>query len=326
MYYFFAPSLINKIELHYFFTDDSHQMDAFVRNKSETEILAIIREVATITGIKLKVETEPYLEGGLREIIKFTTKNKFFAPIITSIISGVITGLVQHQFTKDDEFDDLQKQKIKLEIKKLERDLNEYERTNSVLDTKKTADFISINSSKIVKHKSNFFKSLNNYPKISSVSFRRLNSFNAEIALPVIIERKDFNKYILDTDELPIIVDEQAEIEIISPVLKPGSFKWKGYYSTSGETIDFFMKDNDFKKDITENRITFRNGTRINCILTKTRKLTETGEIINSSFSVIKVLSVSDGQAIIETAHGKIYKKERELLKNQLALFTQNDH
>ncbi|KAA5549164.1 hypothetical protein [Adhaeribacter rhizoryzae] len=106
--------VINKLEIHYFFNDDSHSMDAFVRNKCETELLAIIREVAFITGIKLKVETEPYLEGGLKEIIKFTTKNQFLVTILTSIISGVVTGIIQHEYTKDDDFDELQKQKVKL--------------------------------------------------------------------------------------------------------------------------------------------------------------------------------------------------------------------
>ena len=34
----------SKMELHYFFSDRSHQMDAFIRNRCETELLAIIKE------------------------------------------------------------------------------------------------------------------------------------------------------------------------------------------------------------------------------------------------------------------------------------------
>ncbi|KAA5549163.1 hypothetical protein [Adhaeribacter rhizoryzae] len=81
------------------------------------------------------------------------------------------------------------------------------------------------------------------------------------------------------------------------------------------------MKDNDFKKEILENRIAFRNGTRIDCILEIIRKLSETGEIVNTSYSVSTVLSVRDGLATIDTTQGKKIKKERELLRNQLTLF-----
>ncbi|MCP2044705.1 hypothetical protein [Pontibacter sp. HSC-36F09] len=315
-------TVINKIELHYFFNNGSHSMDAYVRNKCEAELLAIVREIATLAGIQLKVETEPYKEGGLREIFELITKNQFLLPIITSIISGVVTGFVVHRLNSDSEFEDLQKQKLRLEIKKLEKELNESSRSAITLDTTKAAEVISNNSYKIAKHKSNFYKALASYPKITQISFSRLNSSNEEVTEPRVVSRQDFDQFILDTDELPSVLDNQAEIEIISPVLKPGPYKWKGYYTALGETIDFYMKDSEFKSDILSKGIAFRSGTRIDCVLEIARKITETGEIINSSYAVSTVLTVRDDKATVETPQGKKYKVDIQLRKKQLDLFS----
>lgn len=312
--------IANKIELHYFFTDGSHTMDAYVRNKCEAEILAIVKEIATITGVKIKVETEPYEEGGLREKFKLVTKNQFMLSILSGIITGVVTGVTVHNLTSDDELDELQKQKVRLEIKKLERELNEATRLSMSIDTTKAAETIGSSSFKVVKHKSNFYKTLANYPKVTQVSFSRLSSDNEEVSTPKVVHKQDFGQYILDTDELPSVIDEQAEIEIISPVLKPGPYKWKGYYTALGETVDFYMKDEDFKSEIQRKGVAFRSGTRIDCILEISRKVTETGEVINSSYSVSTVVTVRDSHISIETPQGKRLKKEKELLKKQLTL------
>jgi hypothetical protein len=37
-------------------------------------------------------------------------------------------------------------------------------------------------------------------------------------------------------------------IEIVSPVLKTGSYKWKGIYMQANKTISFAMRDEEFKK------------------------------------------------------------------------------
>ena len=53
-----------KLELHYFFNDDSHSIDAVVRHKCETEILALIGEISQYLKVDLEIEVEPYGEGG----------------------------------------------------------------------------------------------------------------------------------------------------------------------------------------------------------------------------------------------------------------------
>jgi len=57
--------IANKIELHYFFRDSSHRMNAFTRNYCEKEILLIFKEVSQILNIEIELEAEALKEGGL---------------------------------------------------------------------------------------------------------------------------------------------------------------------------------------------------------------------------------------------------------------------
>lgn len=66
----------NTIELHYWFNDESHTMNAIVLNKCEYEFLGIAKEIAQTLKVDLEIETEPLGEGGLRSWFKFKAKNK----------------------------------------------------------------------------------------------------------------------------------------------------------------------------------------------------------------------------------------------------------
>ena len=80
------------------------------------------------------------------------------------------------------------------------------------------------------------------------------------------VKREQFDYYILRSDELPSVKDNKATIEIISPVLKDARYRWKGIYNKGGETIDFYMCDEDFKKDMFDEKIAFKSGMCIDCV------------------------------------------------------------
>jgi hypothetical protein len=63
-------------QLHYYLSDESHSMDAFVRNKCEREILALFDEAAKNLQFSVSIESLAYREGGLKEFWKFIGKNK----------------------------------------------------------------------------------------------------------------------------------------------------------------------------------------------------------------------------------------------------------
>lgn len=112
----------SKIELHYFFSDESHTMDAVIRNKYEHEFLEIVKHVSTLFNVEFELESEAYAEGGLREWWSLTIKKN---PTLAAIIIGVLINVLSNYITTDRELNDLQKQELRLSIEKLKQDLED---------------------------------------------------------------------------------------------------------------------------------------------------------------------------------------------------------
>ena len=85
----------NTLELHYWFNDNTHTMDAFIQNKCERDFLDIINEVAKTFDIAIIVETEPLSEGGIKRWFKVISKNENSKAIITTaLITAFTTGVI----------------------------------------------------------------------------------------------------------------------------------------------------------------------------------------------------------------------------------------
>ena len=85
----------NTLELHYWFVDESHSIDANVHNKCEFELLAIIKDIANTYSVEIQIETEPLAEGGLKRWFKIISKSeKKSAAISTAIIVAIITSIL----------------------------------------------------------------------------------------------------------------------------------------------------------------------------------------------------------------------------------------
>ena len=134
------------------------------------------------------------------------------------------------------------------------------------------------------------------------------------------VKRENFDYYILRSDDLPPVKDQRATIEIISPVLKDARYRWKGIYNKGGVTIDFYMQDEDFKKQMIDNKMAFSSGMCIDCVLEISRKLSELGEIINVSYVVTTVIRTRFDKMEILTPQGKRHLKKLEAEKRQLTL------
>ncbi len=234
----------NTIEIHYYFNDETHTMDAVVFNKCSYEAINIIKEVSRLLSVEIIVEIEPLGEGGLRTWFKVLAKEeKKKAIILTAVVSSLCTTLFVTPITKitetvierifeDSELKDLEKEKLQLEIEKLRQEIN------------KNAENIN-NSIAIRKRKSNFYDVLNNYPKVTQVQFTSQDQAKQVSYQNQTIARSAFNKFILISDDLEPIENDEVIIEIISPVLKKGKYKWTGIYN--GEKISFNMLSNEFK-------------------------------------------------------------------------------
>ena len=310
-------STVSKVELHYFFPGDSHSMDALVRNKCESELLAIMKEISSVTGARLKVETEAFNVGGLVERFVLHAKNELMQGVVAEILSQV---LVQEVDLKQ-VMNEVDKQSRKERVDELRKHLKEVGKEDGGDIDMDAVLNVFYNNLKLIKLKSNFYKHLQGYDKVTKYSVQILDDNNKSLKRATVVSRNQFVKYILETDTLKPETDETAVIEIISPVLKDGNYKWKGLYLKTDRIINFSMKDADFKKEVVSNAVPFKNGTRIECTLEISRKVNEFGEMTVTGYSVPLVVKKQDDEVAVETTQGKTVRKKKEAERQQLDLF-----
>ena len=101
---------INKLEIHYYLIDNSHSINAFVRNKAEKDLLDALRKIGELLNSELEIETEAYQEGGLKEFI-------LIGGLVLGFLSPSINDIIVHYATKDASDEELDK-KIKEETLK----------------------------------------------------------------------------------------------------------------------------------------------------------------------------------------------------------------
>lgn len=299
-----------RLGIHYYFDDDSHSMNAFIRNKMEKNYLDIITEIARILGAEIKIESQAREEGGVKEniIIILLAGNllSYFAPSINDIVTYYATG----GYERD-----------KLENRLKELQIERYEIENEV-EKQKLQDLIKnkskelYESQKIRRSFSNFYKKAKQYEKLTQIGYK--GSKDDEI----IIKRDEFGYFVLDTSS-DVEFDDDASIEIISPVLKEGKFKWKGIYK--GEKIDFSMVDRDFKKSVIEKKHNFENGSTIISRLAIKNTFDEFGEKTkNTSYRVEKVYKIMKNDIFRKTNAG--HKKDKKIAEsNERSLFEFGD-
>jgi hypothetical protein len=314
--------LNNILELHYYFSeeDKTHSMDAFTRNKCEHELLQIVNEITLELELKIKIETEAYEQGGLTEIWTFIASDNGQITVVLSLLTLALSRIPLRKSKLEKEDLELGIEEKKLNIELLKKELESKGIPENKINIEKLTLILN-NNNKIIKHKSNFYKHLYKYPKVKKISTTILNENKEKLNLPNFIERKDFDKFILETDNLDTIPDENATIEIISPVLKKGKYKWRGIYDKLGTVIEFNMKDKEFKDNVVEDGVPFKNGTFIDCVLEIERKIDDLGNVFNSNFSVLTVLRQHDETTSIETPQGKKYRTRKTNQNSQMNLF-----
>lgn len=308
-----------KLELHYYFNDNSHSMNAVVRNECEKEILLIFKELITSLEIDVDIESEAFLEGGLKEWWKLMGKN---APQITLLLAVLTIYLSQHP-VENKELVNLQIENLKLdneikqnELKKIGKELKSEEEVTDEL-VQKVIEKINYDY-KLLWYKSNFYKKLNLYQKVNKISTQKLDENNNPIGNEKTVLRNEFSKFVIHSNKFPPNIDEEALIDIISPVLIKGNFHWKGFYN--GEIIGFEMKDNDFKNAVLNKQIEFVNGTAIKCYLQQNRKIDELGKIQIVNNQVYTVFEILAENKIVETEQGKKQMKIKRLNESQLTM------
>lgn len=312
----------NSLELHYWFNDKSHTMNAFVQNKCELEFLGIIIEIANTLGTEIVIETEPFGDGGLIRCFKIKTKldeksSVLKVAIVTALVTAVLVTPLNTVMTKVTEkviekiFEDeaktnraTEKEKLELEELKLNVELKRQLLHKNMVISKK---------------KSNFYEVLDKYPKVTQVSIAIQDKDKKRVSEESFVRKEKFKEFILVTDKLEPDYVDNAIIEIISPVLKKGDYKWRGIYN--GETVSFTMKSNEFKTLVQTGKIEFKNGSSINCLLKIDKKMNNEGIEQISSYTIKRVNNYFENDTPIETPEGKIHRQKRESDESQYGMF-----
>lgn len=309
----------NKLELRYYFNDKSNYMDAMIKHRSEKEVLSLVRTLADMLDIKMTVYCESFAQQeGFREIWSVADENSRLISVLLNLFMQVWTRpslLVGGQPVVDRSVAD--EEKMQREIALLRSNLRK--KMPGITVTRELVELLSA-SPRFCKCKSNFYEAVRGYPKVTKFTLRELNENNRSRSGSLEVKREQFDYYILRSDELPSVKDNKATIEIISPVLKDARYRWKGIYNKGGETIDFYMCDEDFKKDMFDEKIAFKSGMCIDCVLEIQRKMSELGEVVNISYTVETVIRTRFDKMEIITPQGKRHLRKLEAEKKQLTL------
>lgn len=253
--------------IHYYLNDDLHSMNAFVRNAMEKDFLNIVNTISCSLNLKIELESRAAKEGGFIEILDIIEAHPVSSTIIVSSAGYAIKRFLEYLLTGAYKKNKLENEKLELEILKLKKE-------SASIDENQLEQ-------KLARPISNYYAKIEKYEKIRAVGFG--NEINNEY----VVQRDEFRDFIL-IDDKEEEVDDDANIEIISPVLKEGRYKWRGIYKN--ESIDFSMGDSKFKNDIIDGRYDFGNGSFINCQLFITKTYDEFGnECKNRSYRVAKV-------------------------------------
>lgn len=309
------------LELHYYLTDGEHSMNAAIRNRCEAELLALFQEVASDLGAPVEIQAQALAEGGLRETWKWLGENAPQIQVILAVIAVLIALTPKSESEQDvlnRELTQLQIEEKTLQIEKLRQELREAD-PRAEESIRNIAVRLLKHDPKIVVRRSNFFRNLDGQKDIEQIGITPFNSSLVPTLPEQKIPQKEFHCYVLSSHALPTIVDVDAKIEVVSPVLREGNYKWKGIYQK--QLIGFSMHDVDFKGQVTREEVTFQHGTFLECVLNTHRKLDEVGEVEITGYIVTTVIRKYDDRQSIETIQGKSFRQAKRLQESQRDMF-----
>ena len=318
---------MNTIEIHYWLQDGLHTMNAHVFNKCEREFLGIVNELAASLNLKVEVEVEPIGEGGIRSWFRFCRDQKdaikvaFLIFLLTDVLCSplkttleFVTKEVLERVFEDPEIKALEKEKkkeeLKLDIYKLR---TETERQCKIID-----------ENKLKKKRSNYYevasqcKTLEKISVLATDANKEIQCYNRDVLAA------DFPQFVMTSNDLDPTYDEDASIEIISPVLKNGKYLWLGIYN--GTVIQFKMKSNEFKDMVLNGQVPFKNGSSIACLLVTNKKIDSQGDEKITGYEVLEVYNYFENDTPIETPEGKRRRQKEDAEKRQLSLFKEEDY
>lgn len=279
--------LYNQFALHYYFHNDSHEIDAIFRNECEKELLMLFQEVIDDLELHIRIETVPAKEGGFIETWKFINENAEILSLFVSLLSLIVSAFP----VKNKKLDQLQIENLELDNLLKKEELKKLGiHYIKEIDQNKLQEIITflLKNYRVAWRRSNFFKKLTRNTKVKKIGFSKLKdyqSFEDEKQLRL----GDYEQFILFDEEIPDIKNVESNIDLISSVLKRGNFRWRAFLN--GQIINFVMEDEAFKRMIFEGQIKHTSNVKLRVILNHARKIDDSGQIKITKYYVSKVIS-----------------------------------
>ncbi len=317
-----AYRMISKFQFHYLFSDKTHTMDALVHNKCERELLELTKMIAKICGHTIQMEIEPSGKGGLKSWLTLTDRSpkKTSAAKMVLLNTLVAASVVTPHHTSTHEITNTLFDSILAEIQRNEVE-HEHRTKEIILLKAEAANLIPLldQNTVIKKRRSNFYDLLRKYQKVKSISITLTDDSKKLITEEQFVIRDAFKSFIINSDKVAAQVVENAQIEIISPVLVSGRHKWKGMYN--GVAISFTMKSDDFMSMVQSGKVEFKSGSTITCTLEMEKKINGVGIERIMGYNILAVGGYSESGKTIETVEAKQKQKQNVVSKRQLDLF-----
>ena len=308
---------MNELVIHYHLSEQVHEMNAKVLNISEAKIISIAEQIVEVLGLQDDLELALIVrnEGGIRDKLKYVF-NTHADTIIASFIVATLSAITAHYVTKLIDGSGNNIEQYTQEITELKAQIQanadleiEEQRKQTDLLTKISLGIDRLNSdaqiqNEIKKKQSGLYKTLKSDENIEALSVEEIDQYTQDYVEKSRVNRDRFSGFVLEPGELEPIIDRNATIAIISPVLNNnGRYKWRGEYR--GEYIDFSMADNEFKRLILSNQVKFGANDLLSGVLRINRKINEVGEEVITGYSVDEVFGFEhDGGSYTETQRG----------------------
>lgn len=312
---------LTKFSLHYFLEDNSHSMDARVRNQCEAHFLTLAYDAIEVLGFDMQIEAEAPSEGGLVEIWNMLGNNSAQIALVISTLALIYSVIPK----SDKELAALQKQDLllsiqqrKLALKEVQASVDEKKLTDKTIEL---ASLLINQSNKALVAKSNFFQKLVGYKKVTQLGVAAANNKGELVLTEKLITKGNFSKFILKPQKLKSVIDNEAIIVVAAPVILEGTKTWKGIYQD--KPLSFKMNDVDFQDDVLAKKYRFASGDAIRCELHTHKKLDQAGEIVTTSYSVEVVLDYIEGDEARETSQGHAQRYTNKQRDNQHELFAE---
>lgn len=311
-----ATSITLQLQYH-FQIQNKHSLDAFIRNDNEKDLLLMLREVISILELDVKIESEALREGSLRNLWKLIGDNQKQLTLLGAVAMFLlITVPISYQYHENLSLDNELKRE---QLRKIKQELVSADsaQINKIVETVVQELQHDV---KLQVHKSHFYQRLTHKQEISQISTVQLSEDQKPIGDEKFIQRTEFPKHILKTNKLPPIVDEEAIIEIVAPVLTASDFGWKGIYHD--EPIPFRMMDETFKGAVLAKQYTFANGDSIKCVLQLKRELDEVGAIkVVERNVLVVIIKIDKTEPSVVTPQGQRHLRNKKAKDSQLNLF-----